>query len=302
MLEPCEVKVSRTVLRGERGREASDLPDQRKTMILATDVRCFISYRHEQLQKPFAHLLSKRLCRYAGIHTWIDLKNVRVGGKLSELLERGIASETDLFIPILTNEYLDSANCQMELKYAIALGRKLLKPILPLVLLPCRIPMILEDIVWGDFRDVYDESGKLDQSRFNKSLRKLVTDIRYYGKQSNRIVKIKSSSVRAVEDLWCHLLWRIKDETQGSSAWALTEELFCLYCDIIQDRQFPVSPVDQFFADLFLIVNKDKFVEVSQVKTNFHYLKHYVTSVPKELRLTEMGSRFIRDSASMRYW
>ena len=27
MLEPCEVKVSRTVLRGERGREASDLPD-----------------------------------------------------------------------------------------------------------------------------------------------------------------------------------------------------------------------------------------------------------------------------------
>ena len=29
MLEPCEVKVSRTVLRGERGREASDLPDQK---------------------------------------------------------------------------------------------------------------------------------------------------------------------------------------------------------------------------------------------------------------------------------
>jgi hypothetical protein len=27
MLEPCEVKVSRTVLRGERGRKASDLPD-----------------------------------------------------------------------------------------------------------------------------------------------------------------------------------------------------------------------------------------------------------------------------------
>jgi len=27
MLEPCEVKVSCTVLRGERGREAPDLPD-----------------------------------------------------------------------------------------------------------------------------------------------------------------------------------------------------------------------------------------------------------------------------------
>jgi hypothetical protein len=28
MLEPCEVKVSRTVLRGERCRKASDLPDR----------------------------------------------------------------------------------------------------------------------------------------------------------------------------------------------------------------------------------------------------------------------------------
>jgi len=30
MLEPCEVKVSSTVLRGERGREAPDLPGSRE--------------------------------------------------------------------------------------------------------------------------------------------------------------------------------------------------------------------------------------------------------------------------------
>ena len=33
MLEPCEVKISSTVLRGERGREASDLPDCKKYQI-----------------------------------------------------------------------------------------------------------------------------------------------------------------------------------------------------------------------------------------------------------------------------
>jgi len=33
MLEPCEGKLSRTVLRGERGREAPDLPGQQRRIL-----------------------------------------------------------------------------------------------------------------------------------------------------------------------------------------------------------------------------------------------------------------------------
>jgi hypothetical protein len=40
MLEPCEVKVSCTVLRGERGREAPDLPDPTKQMLGKVLRRC----------------------------------------------------------------------------------------------------------------------------------------------------------------------------------------------------------------------------------------------------------------------
>ena len=144
-----------------------------------------------------------------------------------------------------------------------------------------------------DFREVYDNNQQVNPDAFKRAITKLVASIRHFAEKSHRLQQIRSSSVKSIDDLKWHLLWRVKYQGSAMNSWVTIEDLFGLYCDIIQDRNFLVSPIEQFHSDLFKIINKDKFVEGSQDKADFQYFGYHVTGLPKKFRLTKDGDSFV---------
>jgi hypothetical protein len=241
-------------------------------------------------------MLAARLKRYKDIEAWIDVERLRIGGKLYNWLEMGIRHESDVFLPILTPHYLSSANCQMELKYAIELSRREYKPILPVVLSDCQIPMVLEDIIWGDFRSIFDEHGVLDKEQFNIALKSLVSSIRYFAKRSERLKLVASSGVRSISDLWFFLF----NHMARYYDYVDTAKVFRLYCDIVEERGFQITAADQFISDLHNLIEDKQYIVGNGHKVDIRYLVHVVRGVPEKIQVTKKCRKFIAEADKLR--
>lgn len=255
-----------------------------------TEVRCFISYSWHQGQKQFAHKLAARLKRYKDIDVWIDEQEIIIGSKLYDSLERGISKESDIFIPILSPEYLTSENCNMELKYALKLFKEEKKPVFPIILKATIIPMILQDIVWADFRKSFISGGGINENEFQKALINLVKSIRSHKSSCSRIQKIKSSGVNDAKHLWIHLFKRV---AYSPESWLETKEVFASYLDIVRDRKFEINPVDQFMKDLKELIETNGYLIGNNEFEDFSHMKYQVINVPSKLSITENGRLFL---------
>lgn len=82
---------------------------------------CFISYTW-RLHKDRVHLFAGRLMQ--SFHVWIDKKKMQ-HGDIYEMMQKGI-SESHVFVCCVTFEYAKSENCMREIKYALALNKKII--------------------------------------------------------------------------------------------------------------------------------------------------------------------------------
>lgn len=253
-------------------------------------VICFVSYRWIDNQSNFAQTLASRLKRYKDIDAWIDTEKLKVGDKLYTWIERGLQKDSDICIPILTPEYLESDNCLMELKYAIQLYRNEDKPILPILLSNCKIPIFLEDIIWADFRNVLTKQGKIKKAAFNSALMKLVESIRYHKNKILRISQVRRSTVRTIDDLKWHIFCRLHDG--GTYKWTDTRSIFSLYCDIVLDRKFKIKPEEQFIKDLTYLMDDNELIEGNNRNIDVQYRSFVVSGVPEQIRWTAEGREF----------
>ncbi len=255
-------------------------------------IRCFISYRWEEEQVEFARLLASRLNRFSDIKSWIDVDQFQIGVNLHNWLEQGINKESDLFIPVLSPEYLAGKTCLKELAHAVKLANECNKPILPILLSDCDIPLILGDLTWGDFRYVFDEEKRTDSVKFTDALKTLVRSIRLHAEQSSRLRQIKSSAVRNPDDLWTHLILRICNQ---ASDWKPIEHFFSFYCDISDDRSFEQSPAERFREDIDNLITQG-YVLASAERISVQHGKHVTENIPERVKVSPAGATYLLDA------
>lgn len=260
-------------------------------------IRCFISYRWCDKQAAFARILASRLSRFRGITAWIDITQFQVGVRLHDWLQRGIVTESDVFVPILTPEYLTGKTSQKELGLASRLADREGKPILPIVLTDCEFPLILGDLTWADFRRVLDLSGNINRDEFTKAVRSLARSVRFHAGTSSRLRQISASAVRTPSDLWTHLILRLSNEARE---WRRLDDFFSLYCDISEDRGFALSPERQFERDLMDLIDEG-YVEVTSTKTTLRCGQHSVSGVPEEVRISPQGTAYVLEAEHERH-
>jgi hypothetical protein len=252
--------------------------------------RCFISYRWDESQAAFARHLAARLNRFKGLRAWIDVDEFRVGVRLHDWLERGIRTECDVFIPILSPEYLNGPTCQKELSLAVKLSDSECKPILPVVVVSCNIPLILGDLTWADFRPALDGEGNFHKEEMRRQTQTLVKSIRYHAQQSIRISHVRSSQVRNPEDFYIHLLYRIHNEAKE---WRRIDYFFPLFCDIAEDRGFSARPEALFAKELKSLEEKG-FIRFSGSLMTFTYRDYTITGLPQLVRIARLGEEAVR--------
>jgi hypothetical protein len=115
-------------------------------------VRClFLSYAHQNA--AFAQRLASDL-RSDEVTVWIDDQGIKVGDSLPRELELAL-EQHDYFVPILSPEYFESAWCKQELRSALVRNIEKGIALLPVLYRECRIPALLCDKVYADFRDDY---------------------------------------------------------------------------------------------------------------------------------------------------
>lgn len=255
-------------------------------------IRCFISYRWDEKQAEFARLLASRLSRFQDIEAWIDVEQFQIGVNLHNWLEQGIDKQSDLFIPILTPEYLAGNTCQKELAHAVKLANKSNKPILPIVISDCDIPLILGDVTWGDFRYIFDDAERIVSTKFAEALKTLVKSIRFHASRSSRLQRIKSSAVRRPDDLRTHLILRIYNEAVH---WQSIDRFFSLYCDISDDRGFKLPPSQGFRKHLDELITYG-YVLASVEKVSVQHGKHLAENVPERVKISPAGASHVRDA------
>ena len=108
----------------------------------------FVSY--SRLDAPHATAIVQDLEEY-GHNVWLDQHDL-VGGQLwwSELLEQ--IRQCDVYLPVLSNNFLDSEPCQQELNYAVNLGRPMLPVFIEAVSNTRIVPQVAQSH-WLDYRE-----------------------------------------------------------------------------------------------------------------------------------------------------
>src|SRR5688572_27016369 len=83
--------------------------------------RVMLSYN--SAQRAFAETLKLRL-RVANLDVWIDRESIPPGTRWREGFVRAIQAR-DVFVPILSPEFLDSSHCRLEVLTARSFGKKI---------------------------------------------------------------------------------------------------------------------------------------------------------------------------------
>ena len=80
-----------------------------------------ISYN--SAQRAFAESLKARL-RAAGLEVWIDREGIRPGMRWREGFVDAVRSR-DVFVPVLSQSFLESSHCRLEVLTARSFGKKI---------------------------------------------------------------------------------------------------------------------------------------------------------------------------------
>jgi formylglycine-generating enzyme required for sulfatase activity len=105
-------------------------------------MKLFISYSRDD--KVYVHELATSLREETQHDVWIDRRLVGADRWWDTILDQ--IEGCECFVVILTPRYVTSLFCEVELDYALSLG----KPILPLLMKPCNIPENLKAIQYID--------------------------------------------------------------------------------------------------------------------------------------------------------
>lgn len=95
--------------------------------------RIFVSYNRKNIE--FCKRLTDELLK-RDLDLWVDWEDIPPTVDWLKEIEKGV-EEADTFLAIITNEWIGSRNCTIELEYAVKNGKRL-------------IPVVPYDIVWGD--------------------------------------------------------------------------------------------------------------------------------------------------------
>ena len=117
-------------------------------------MKVFISYSQED--KMFVLRLSNALME-AGIETWVDEFELRVGDNLIEKINQGI-QKCDFIIAVLSPNFINSQWTRLELNAFVAREvSENVSTIIPVLIEDCNIPVFLRDKMYADFRHSFDE-------------------------------------------------------------------------------------------------------------------------------------------------
>ena len=120
--------------------------------------RIFVSYNRKNIE--FCKRLTDELLK-RDLDLWVDWEDIPPTVDWLKEIEKGV-EEADTFLAIITNEWIGSRNCTIELEYAVKNGKRL-------------IPVVPYDIVWGDvppdlallnfifFTEKFDFNAQLDK-------------------------------------------------------------------------------------------------------------------------------------------
>jgi ABC-type uncharacterized transport system substrate-binding protein len=153
-------------------------------------IKCFISHTWKSGQDDFAQYLSKRLQRFSEIDVWIDTANLDIGDRIGDVISRAIETQCDLTLCVLSPEYIESEYCKYELEMAARLSRENRHRIIPLLLSDCIIPLPLEGLLWGDFRNAWPLTTRAKKTAFDGTLHRLITSIKKTGTRMRRVIRL----------------------------------------------------------------------------------------------------------------
>jgi hypothetical protein len=142
--------------------------------------RIFVSYNRKNIE--FCKRLTDELLK-RDLDLWVDWEDIPPTVDWLKEIEKGV-EEADTFLAIITNEWIGSRNCTIELEYAVKNGKRL-------------IPVVPYDIVWGDvppdlaLLNFIFFTEKFD---FNQQLEKLFTalDTDYDWLKTHRRLQVKA--------------------------------------------------------------------------------------------------------------
>lgn len=112
------------------------------------DISCFISYSRQD--ETFAARLSEDL-QSAGADTWRDREDIPAGANWDHEIEQAIRACTH-FLLIASPQAVESKNVLDEL--GLALDKE--KPVFPVLVKDCDLPMRVRRAQWVDFRQNYE--------------------------------------------------------------------------------------------------------------------------------------------------
>ncbi len=110
----------------------------------------FISYSRKD--EEFAFKLARSL-KDRGVDIWIDQLSIKAGQNWDTTTQNALVN-SDFLIVILSSNSIDSFHVLNEINFFISTR----KPILPILLVDCQIPMILTRVQHIDFRRDYDNA------------------------------------------------------------------------------------------------------------------------------------------------
>lgn len=142
--------------------------------------RIFVSYNRKNTE--FCRRLTAELQK-RDLDLWVDWEGIPPTVDWLKEIEKGV-EEADTFLPIITNEWIASKNCLIELEYAVKNGKRL-------------IPVVPYDIVWDD---VPPDLAKLnfifftEKFDFNTQFEKLFTALEtdYEWLKTHRRLQVKA--------------------------------------------------------------------------------------------------------------
>ena len=114
--------------------------------------KLFISYSHEDAK--LAHRLASDLSQ-ENLVVWIDTKQMKAGDSIVDEISEGLCRH-DYFVPLLSPTYVESPWCKKELIIATKLDVESQGSVLPALLRSCKIPELISDKLYADFRASYD--------------------------------------------------------------------------------------------------------------------------------------------------
>lgn len=134
----------------------------------------FISY--SRANSDFAVRLASDL-KSAGFDVWLDQLDIPTGARWDDEIEKAL-EKSNIFLIILSPESIESQNVKDEVGYAIDSG----KYILPVLTMPCKVPLRLRRFQFVDFSNQpYEESLAETKQLLSSSRKPAATDVTHVG-------------------------------------------------------------------------------------------------------------------------